>query len=124
MAECNNVNLLSKNTLARSYKKRFFFFHSCKILQDFVEFCRNLAGILHKIPVRFLQNSCKIPQDFTGSCKILQECKKKRPLLVRSCKSIFIGLNLFISESAHFKKYKTSQCTGKIENELVNVCTN
>ena len=35
------------------------------------------CGILHKIPAK--------------SHKILQECKKKGPFLVRSCKSIFTG---------------------------------
>ena len=89
----------SKNALARSCKKRSFFLAplqdpagSCGILQ---EFCRNLAGFLHEIPARFLQNptrSRKIPQDLARSCKILQGCKKKGPFLARSCKSVFTGL--------------------------------
>ena len=74
------TSLPSKNTLARSYKKRPFFY-SCKILRDLVGFCRNFAGR------NLAQNSCKIPAkshkislDLAGmqekrtfSCKILQE---------------------------------------------------
>ena len=55
-------------------------------------FCRNLAGILHELCARFLENSCKIPQDPTRSRRILQGYKKKEPFLVRSCKSVFTGM--------------------------------
>ena len=58
---------------------------SCEILWDF-------TGVLQESCTGFLQDSRKIPQDLARSHKILQECKKKGPFLVRSCKSIFTGL--------------------------------
>ena len=36
---CLNDKVPSKNTLARSYKKRSFFLQPCKILQDLVRSC-------------------------------------------------------------------------------------
>ena len=70
----------SKNALARSYKKRYFFLHSCKILLDLAGFCGNLAGILCKIPAKSCQimqdlaRSCRDGRKRTFSCKILEEC--------------------------------------------------
>ena len=62
-----------KTLLQDLARKGPFFLHPCKILQDLAGscrilrdlegFCRNLAGFLHEIPARFLQDSCKIPQD-------------------------------------------------------------
>ena len=75
-------------------RKGPLFLHPCKILQDLARFCgilqesfRNLAQNFCKIPAKFLL----IPQDPAGFCKILQGCKKKEPILVRPCKSIFTG---------------------------------
>ena len=62
---------------------------SCRILRDLAGLCRNLAGILHKIPARFLQNPAR--SCIAKYCKILQGCKKKGPFLIRSCKSVFTG---------------------------------
>ena len=66
---CLPLPLPSKNTLAKSCKKRSFFLHPCKILQDLarscrilrnlVRFCRNRAGILQEFRARILQDSCK-----------------------------------------------------------------
>ena len=72
----------SKNALARSCKKRSFFLHLCKILQDLARSCGILwdfAGILQDCCTKFLQDSCKFPQDPARSHRILQD-------LVRSCR--------------------------------------
>ena len=58
-----------KMLLQNLTRKGPFFLHSCKIKWNLVGFCRNLAGILCKIPAKFLQNP-------TRSHKILQEWKK------------------------------------------------
>ena len=67
----------SKNALARSYKKRSFFLACLQDLARSCEIFRNFAGILHKIPARFLQ-------DLAGSCRLA----RKKDL---SCKSVFTG---------------------------------
>ena len=120
----------SKNALARSCKKRSFFLAplqdlagSCGILRDLVGFCRNLAGFLHKIPARFLQNSCKIPQDPAGSCKILQGCKKKDLFLQDLARAFLLGIQL-LAIAIHTRL----QCSQLYNLQLVsysseNVCT-
>ena len=86
----HHVHLPSKNALARSYEKRSFFLHPCKILQDPAGSCKimqDFAGILHESCTKFLQNparSHRILQDLAG----MQE---KGPFLVRSCKNVFTG---------------------------------
>ena len=75
-----------KTLLQDLARKGPFFLHparSCKILRDLVGFCRNLAGFLHKILARILQDSCKIPQ-----CKILQDLAGVQDKRTFSCKTL------------------------------------
>ena len=60
---------------------------SCEILWDLARCCRNLLGILCKIPARFLQNP-------TRSRKVLQECQKKELFLEDLARAFLLGSDI------------------------------
>ena len=91
----NTVIPPSKNALARSCKKRFFFLVS---LQDLARSCgilRDFAGILQEFCARFLQNPAryhKIPQDLARSCR---DTRKKDLFLQDLARAFLLGCNEF-----------------------------